>query len=105
MSRINESRWTSSLMTIAAAAVLAAGLEAVHFEYDSSALKADALETLKKNADYLKAHPDEEGLVAGHCDARGTIEYNLALGQKRAQAVREYYMRLGVSGRSLATIS
>jgi len=43
--------------------------------------------------------------VAGHCDERGTIEYNLALGQRRAKEVRDYYLRLGVSGKSVATIS
>ncbi|MBI5630807.1 MAG: peptidoglycan-associated lipoprotein Pal [Elusimicrobia bacterium] len=80
-------------------------LEAVHFDYDSSSLKEDALASLKKNAEYLKHHPELEFLVAGHCDDRGTIEYNLALGQRRAKEVRDYYVRLGVSGKSLATIS
>src|SRR5262245_28473496 len=50
------------------------GLAPVQFEYDSSALKGPALETLKRNAEYLKAHPDMEVLVAGHCDERGTVE-------------------------------
>ena len=80
-------------------------LETIHFDYDSAALKGPQLETLKKNADYLKAHPNIEVLVAGHCDERGTTEYNLALGQKRAKEVRDYYIRLGVAGRSVATIS
>lgn len=80
-------------------------LEAIHFEYDSYTLSEDARAALKKNAEYLKANESLEALVAGHCDERGTIEYNLALGQNRAKEVREYYMRLGVDGKSLATIS
>ncbi len=81
------------------------GLSAIRFDYDSASLKDAQLDTLKKNAEYLKAHPNLEVLVAGFCDERGTTEYNLALGQKRAKEVREYYIRLGVPGRSLATIS
>jgi len=81
------------------------GLTAIHFDYDSAKLKDAQLDALKKNAGYLKDHPNLEVLVAGFCDERGTTEYNLALGQKRAKEVREYYIRLGVPGRSLATIS
>ncbi|MBI5883717.1 MAG: OmpA family protein [Elusimicrobia bacterium] len=80
-------------------------LATVYFDYDSYALKGESLEALKKNAEYLKTHRDLEVLVAGHCDQRGTIEYNLSLGQNRAKGVREYYIRLGVPGKALATIS
>ena len=80
-------------------------LETIHFDYDSASLKDEQLQTLKNNAEYLKAHAGIEVLVAGFCDERGTIEYNLALGQKRAKEVREYYIRLGVPGKSVATIS
>ena len=83
----------------------AEGLETIYFDYDSSSLKPAALDGLKKNAEYLKSHPDQDVLVAGYCDQRGTIEYNLALGQKRAREVRDYYIRLGVPGKSVATIS
>lgn len=82
-----------------------AELPAIYFEYDSSVLQGDNLKTLKNNAQWLKDNPDQEILVAGFCDERGTIEYNLALGQKRAKEVREYYIRLGVPGKRLATIS
>ena len=81
------------------------GLDVIHFEYDSAALKAPQLDILKRNAEYLKSQKGIEVLVAGYCDDRGTIEYNLALGQKRAKEVREYYIRLGVPGKTLATIS
>lgn len=81
------------------------GLATIRFDYDSASLKPVQLDALKKNADYLKKNPGLEVLVAGHCDERGTTEYNLALGQKRAKEVRDYYIRLGVNGRSVATIS
>ena len=80
-------------------------LETIHFEYDSATLSDDALKILKQNAVYLKAHDELQARVAGYCDERGTVEYNLALGQKRARSVREYYIRLGVPGADLATIS
>ena len=53
----------------------------------------------------LKEHSDWEALVEGHCDERGTTEYNLGLGQRRAAAVRQYYMTLGLDGGRIATIS
>jgi peptidoglycan-associated lipoprotein len=85
--------------------VATADLSTIYFDYDSFSLKQSALDALKRNAAYLKDHRDVEVLVAGHCDERGTIEYNLALGQKRAKEVREYYIRLGVDGKAVATIS
>ena len=81
------------------------GINAIYFDYDSSTLRDDALASLKNNAEYLKEHAELEVLVAGFCDERGTVEYNLALGQKRAKEVREYYIRLGVPGNSMGTIS
>lgn len=80
-------------------------LRDVTFDYDAYALTDQAGAILQENAGYLKAHSDLEVLVSGHCDERGTIQYNLALGQKRAKAVRDYYIRLGVNGRAVATIS
>ncbi len=80
-------------------------IKPVSFDYDSAQLSAGALETLKANAAQMKSRKGAEFLVAGHCDERGTVAYNLALGQKRAKEVRDYYMRLGVDGRRIATIS
>ncbi|MBI5201509.1 MAG: peptidoglycan-associated lipoprotein Pal [Elusimicrobia bacterium] len=80
-------------------------LQSITFGYDAYALQDEARATLRKNAEYLKQHRDLEILVAGHCDERGTTEYNLALGQKRAKEVREYYIRLGIPGKAIATIS
>lgn len=82
-----------------------ADLRPIGFDYDAYTLGAEARVTLRNNAAYLKSHPDLEVLVEGHCDDRGTSQYNLALGQKRAKSVREYYIRLGVSGRKIGTIS
>ena len=66
---------------------------------------ADARDALKENAEYLKNNGDLTILVEGHCDERGTFEYNLALGQKRAMAVRVYYISLGISPTRVGTIS
>ena len=82
-----------------------ADLKPVPFDYDSAKLSEEALVVLKSNADAIKADPAVELLVAGHCDDRGTTAYNLALGQKRAKQVRDYYVSLGVDGGRLATIS
>jgi len=77
----------------------------VSFDYDKFELTTEDRNTLKKNADYLNSNPDVNVLVEGNCDERGTIEYNLALGQKRAAAVREYYGQLGVALGRVGTIS
>ncbi|HVO33102.1 MAG TPA: peptidoglycan-associated lipoprotein Pal [Elusimicrobiota bacterium] len=80
-------------------------ISVVYFDLDQSTLRADARDTLQKNYQALQSHPDWEVLVEGHCDERGTTEYNLGLGQKRAAAVRQYYISLGYSGTKVATIS
>lgn len=82
-----------------------ADLKPAPFDYDSAKLTEDALVVLKANAEIIKADPSIEVLVAGHCDERGTTAYNLALGQKRAKQVRDYYISLGVDGARAATIS
>jgi len=80
-------------------------LVTVYFELDQSTLRDDARGILQKNYEALKQHADWEVLIEGNCDERGTTEYNLGLGQRRAAAVREYYMSLGVNGSRIATIS
>lgn len=85
--------------------VAAAELKPVPFDYDAYQLSQEARDVLQANAAYLKAHPDQDVLVEGHCDERGTVEYNLALGQRRAKEVRDYYIRIGVPGKSVATLS
>lgn len=80
-------------------------LSEVRFGYDRDELTAQARSVLKKNAAEIKSNRSWEVLVEGHCDARGTIPYNLALGQRRAKAVRDYYISLGVPGGRVATLS
>jgi peptidoglycan-associated lipoprotein len=72
-------------------------LEDVYFDYDKADLKADARSSLARDAEWLKRWPSTKVIVEGHCDARGTNEYNLALGEKRAAAVRDYLAGLGIA--------
>ena len=83
----------------------ATGLQTIYFDYDSFALRSDAVRTLNENAEKIRQVPDVIIQIEGHCDERGTQEYNLALGEKRALAVRDYLMKLGISGGRMVTIS
>ena len=80
-------------------------LKEVYFAYDSFDLRPDARATLKTNADWLKANSSARVEIEGHCDERGTNEYNLALGAKRAQAAKDYLISLGIPAARLSTIS
>ncbi len=77
----------------------------VFFGYDSSDLDSDALELLQDQVAWLKQNSNVSITVEGHCDERGTREYNLALGEKRAQAVKNYLIGLGISPDRVSTIS
>lgn len=77
----------------------------VFFAFDSIDLSDNAREILKTNADWLRENPRAKVEIEGHTDSRGTIEYNLALGAKRANAARDYLVSLGVSSDRLTTIS
>ena len=77
----------------------------VFFGYDSSDLDTDALELLQDQVAWLKQNSDVSVTIEGHCDERGTREYNLALGEKRAQAVKNYLIGLGISPDRVSTIS
>ena len=80
-------------------------LKDVFFDFDRYDLSTDARTVLRANADWLKSNPAARVEIEGHCDERGTSEYNLALGAKRAQAAREYLVTLGVAPDRLSTIS
>jgi peptidoglycan-associated lipoprotein len=82
-----------------------ARLKPVYFDYDSHALTAPTTMTLGHNAELIQEVPGVVIQIAGHCDERGTQEYNLALGEKRAQSVRDHLRQLGVPGDRLITIS
>mgnify|MGYP005687985963 CR=1 FL=1 len=77
----------------------------VYFGYDESTLSAEAQATLDRQAAFLKANPTIRIVIEGHCDERGTREYNLALGDRRASAARDYLVAKGVNASRLTTIS
>ena len=80
-------------------------LNDVFFDFDRYDLRADAREVLKNNAGWLKANASARVEIEGHADERGTNEYNLALGAKRAQSAKDYLVTLGISKERLSTIS
>lgn len=71
-------------------------LKDLYFDYDSYDLRSDAREILKANANWLESNPSARIEIEGHCDERGTNEFNLALGAKRAQIARDYLVNLGI---------
>ncbi len=80
-------------------------LKDIYFDFDRYDLRTDAREVLQSNADWLKSNPSAVVQIEGHCDERGTTEYNMALGAKRAQAAKDYLVTLGISAQRLSTIS
>jgi peptidoglycan-associated lipoprotein len=83
----------------------AGGLQTVFFALDSSNLESDTKSALESNANYLKSNSNVDVQVEGHCDERGGRQYNLALGERRAKAVRDYLVALGVESKRISTIS
>jgi peptidoglycan-associated lipoprotein len=77
----------------------------IHFEYDSAALTDEARAALEKHALWLQGRRDVRVSVEGHCDERGTVDYNLALGEQRARAARDYLASLGVAAERLRVVS
>jgi len=77
----------------------------IGFNFDSAALSEDARATLRANADWLKGNGSARIQIEGHCDERGTAEYNMALGSKRAQAAMDYLASLGIAANRMSTIS
>ena len=77
----------------------------VYFDYDKSNIRTDQRLALDKNAEIMKGNPDINIEVEGHCDERGTVEYNIALGDRRAQSVKKYLIDLGISADRIKTIS
>lgn len=82
-----------------------AGLSTIHFDYDSSTLTTDTRRQLGENAEWIKTHAKNTVQVEGHCDSRGSVEYNLALGERRAKAVKNYLVSLGINSKRLTIIS
>jgi peptidoglycan-associated lipoprotein len=100
--RIAESQLASRSTTPAAGTLV---MDTVYFEYDQSTLSETAKETLVRNAEWLRSNPNARVQVEGNADERGTNEYNLALGERRATAVKSYLTSLGIDGTRLVTIS
>lgn len=79
--------------------------EDIHFEFDSSVLLPDAQEILRRKAEWLRYNPYVHAVIEGHCDERGTNEYNLALGERRAASAKAYLVDIGIHASRLTTIS
>jgi peptidoglycan-associated lipoprotein len=77
----------------------------VFFALDSSELTEEAKSVIQKNVEFLKRRPSTKIMIEGHCDSRGTSEYNLALGERRADAVRDYLQGLGVAADRVSIVS
>lgn len=77
----------------------------VYFDYDSSVVTAQGQSTLEHQAQWLKQYPSVNVAIEGHCDERGTREYNIALGERRATAAKNYLVGLGVDASRISTIS
>jgi peptidoglycan-associated lipoprotein len=80
-------------------------LQTVYFDYDRADIRPEMRTVLQRNAEWLRRHPRVKMSIEGHCDERGTEEYNMALGQRRAEAVKSYLVSLGISSNRLSTIS
>jgi peptidoglycan-associated lipoprotein len=85
--------------------VALAELQRIHFEFDQYVLTPEARDILAANAAYLKANAGEKVRIEGHCDERGSDEYNLALGERRALAAKNYLVSLGIAADRLDVIS
>ncbi|MGZ5278944.1 MAG: OmpA family protein, partial [Pseudobdellovibrionaceae bacterium] len=81
------------------------GLQSINFEYDRASLSAEAKRKIQGNVDWMKKNTSAKLQVEGHADSRGSIEYNLSLGERRAQAVKAYMSSLGIPGGRLSIIS
>lgn len=81
------------------------GLQTVHFDYDRSSINSSDKSKLKGNAAWMKKNSDVKMTIEGHCDQRGSTEYNLALGERRANAVKQALVGMGVSASRLTTVS
>jgi len=77
----------------------------VFFDFDKSDLKPEARATIQRWSDYLKKYPNVSVTIEGHCDERGTREYNIALGERRATAAKNFLSSLGVAATRVSTIS
>ncbi|MBI2346622.1 MAG: peptidoglycan-associated lipoprotein Pal [Deltaproteobacteria bacterium] len=81
------------------------GLKRINFDFDKYNIKSEFVQTLKDNAGWIQKNAGRKVTVEGHCDERGTTEYNIGLGDRRAKSAKSYLVNLGVAGDRLSTIS
>ena len=89
----------------ASAAAQATGLQDVYFDFDQSVIREDSKKLLNENGEWFRKHPAAKVTIEGHCDERGSSEYNLALGQRRAGSTRDYLVAVGVAANRISSIS
>ena len=89
----------------AAAPAPAVMLKDINFDFDKFNLKPETREIIKQHADYLTKNADKNVTIEGHCDERGTAEYNIALGERRAKEAMKYLKGLGISEKRMKTVS
>lgn len=89
----------------AAPAAVAVELKDINFDFDKYNIRPGDAEILKGNYSWFTANPGKKARIEGHCDERGTVEYNLVLGQKRADAAKSYMTKLGVDDKRMETVS
>jgi peptidoglycan-associated lipoprotein len=87
------------------AGVQASELKDIYFDFDQSAIREDSKKLLNENIEWLRKNPAAKATIEGHCDERGSSEYNLALGERRARATRDYLVAAGVAVNRIGTIS
>jgi peptidoglycan-associated lipoprotein len=80
-------------------------LQRIFFDFDKSDIRADAAQTLSKNVEMLKLYPEVNVVIGGHCCEIGTAEYNLSLGERRANSAYDYLVMLGINRNRLSTVS
>lgn len=115
-----KSQWGKVLMVVAFGALVlsavgcqqlrgtgkeVAELKRIHFDFDQSAIKAEYRPVLAGNAAWLKGHASTDVVIEGHCDERGSTEYNIALGHRRANSAKRYLESLGVGSGRMTTKS
>lgn len=83
----------------------AGGLSTVYFDYNSSSLTGSAKSALDSNVEFLQTTENVEVQIEGHCDERGGVQYNLALGERRAKSVKDYLAARGINARRITTVS
>lgn len=79
--------------------------QTVYFDFDRSTIKSDFMPILAKHAEFLVANPSQRVTIEGHCDSSGTPEYNIALGERRAKAIQQYFTNAGVSSSQISVVS